>query len=418
LLISLVSLLNHVDRRLLISIAPLVQAEWALSDTQLGLVMTLYTLARTLISLPAGWLADRIGKLAVIRFASLAWALLAGLSGLASRYGGFLALRLGSGLADGANGPADIAFVSDLYPPAKHGRALALYNLSVYLGSGLGLAAGGLIGERFGWRWAFLLVGALGGLGAAALFALRRPLLQGLPARQEGGKALGAAPASLSLSGVLRWPLPGIFLGGSLGVFAATGLVFWLPTWMVRQLGYGVAQAGATVGVLIIAGGMVGNLTGGLLSDRWFQSLNRPPLRDRRLLTKGGHGASRTGSPRLWTAVLGLGAAAALGLIGLFSPIEPVRLVCICAAAACLSVPTTPVIALVEELAPVEWRATAIAVFGLCTQVAGAAPGVLAVGALSDLAGLHAALLLPLGAALLGGAVLALVSMPFKRWNV
>jgi MFS transporter, Spinster family, sphingosine-1-phosphate transporter len=67
-LLTATNLLNHLDQRALTAIFPLLQAEWNLSDTQLGLVATIYTLTRTLAALPAGWLADRYGRVRILRW--------------------------------------------------------------------------------------------------------------------------------------------------------------------------------------------------------------------------------------------------------------------------------------------------------------------------------------------------------------
>ena len=54
-LLSILNFVNQVDRRALVTIFPLLKLEWGLSDTQLGLAVLLFTLGRTLMSLPAGW---------------------------------------------------------------------------------------------------------------------------------------------------------------------------------------------------------------------------------------------------------------------------------------------------------------------------------------------------------------------------
>jgi hypothetical protein len=88
--LAVLNLLNQVDRRALVTIFPVLQAQWALSDSQLGMVVSFFTFARALVSLPAAWLADRKGLLRVLRPLAFFWGIGVALSGLVSRFSGFV----------------------------------------------------------------------------------------------------------------------------------------------------------------------------------------------------------------------------------------------------------------------------------------------------------------------------------------
>ena len=100
LLLAFINFLNQFDRRGLVTVFPLLRLEWGLSDAQLGLAVSLFTLSRAAIVFPAGWLADRIGILRVMRPAVFIWSILAVLSGWAASFGSFVSLRVGVGLSD------------------------------------------------------------------------------------------------------------------------------------------------------------------------------------------------------------------------------------------------------------------------------------------------------------------------------
>lgn len=389
-LLTGIHLLNHLDRHSLAAVFPLIQAEWRLSDAQLGLVAAFYTLARALAALPGGWLADRRGRVWVLRLASGAWGALVTLSGLAGQLWQFLLARTGAGIADGANGPADVAFLSDLFPEERRGRALALYSLGMYGGGALGFVAGGVIGERWGWRWAFLVPGLLGCLCAVFMTRLREPW-QGAHLRSE----VDGVP--LRLSQVLRTmtsPLLLIsFAGGTLGLFATMALASWTPTFIHRYYGRTVSEAGLATTFVLLPASMLGVLLGGTLSDRLLTRTLRQA-----------HDAAP--AARFLTAALGLWVGVPFGLVAVFTARFPVYLVCAFVSALFLSSHLTPLTAVVQEVAPPRWRATAMALSLLITQAVGGATATAAVGALSDAISLRGAVLLPLGAALLGGLVL------------
>jgi len=383
-LLTLVHLLNHLDRRTLAVVFPLIQAEWNLTDAQLGLVAAVYMLARALFALPAGWLADRRGRVWVLRLASVSWAGMATLSGVAGQFWQFLLARIGVGLADGANGPADIAFLSDLFPPERRGRALSLYSLGMYAGGALGFVVGGAVGERWGWRWAFIAPGLLGCLCAVAVGRLREPSRS-----ERAGPKAGTASIHWSqfLQALATPPLLNGFIGGALALFATTALASWMPTFIHRYHGGSVSQAGLTTGFVFLPASALGVLLGGMLSDRWL---------------------AHTSSARFLTAALALCTGVPFGLLAVFATTWPLYLVSVFAATLLLSSCFTPLIAFAQEESPSQWRATATAFALFTTQVVGGPAAVPAVGALSDAVGLRTAMLLPLGAALLGGLVLLL----------
>lgn len=383
-LLTLVHLLNHLDQRTLAAIFPLIQAEWNLSDAQLGLVATGHALARALAALPAGWLADRYGRVWVLRLASAAWGTLATLSGLAGQFWQFLLARTGTGLADGANGPADVAFLSDLFPEERRGQALSLYSLGMYAGSALGFVIGGIVGERWGWRWAFVAPGLLGCLCAIFIGRLREPRRV---ERAWSDDSIVSIRLAEVLHAVMSPPLLAGLLGGSLGLFATTALTSWTPTFIHRYHGRSVSQAGLTTSLILFPASVLGVLLGGVLSDRLL---------------------ARIPTARFLTAALGLWVGIPFGLLAVLAPVWTLYLVGAFPAALFLSSHLAPLLALVQEAVEPRWRATAMALALLITQVAGGATAGMAVGALSDAVGLRMAMLLPLGAALLGGLMLLL----------
>lgn len=387
-LLTTLHLLGHLDRRILAAVFPLIQDEWLLSDAQLGLVATSYMLARSLATLPAGWLADRRGRVWVLRLTGISWGALGTLSGLTGNFWQLLLTRIGVGLADGANGPVDLAFLSDLVSQKWRGRILSLYSLGMYGGSALGFILGGSIGERWGWRWAFIAPGLLGCLCAAAITRLREP-----PQAEHTSTNTPADGdrASISLRELVRamvspGPLLGL-AGGSLGIFTTTALASWMPTFIHRYHGHLVSQAGLITGLVFLPASVLGVLLSGTLSDRLL---------------------SRTPTARLLVAASGLWIGVPCGLLAIVTPTWSLYIGSIFLAALFLSAYITPLTAFVQEAVPSSWRATATALCLLITQTAGGATATLAVGALSDAVGLRAAMLLPLAAALLGGLALLL----------
>ncbi len=376
-LLSLINFLNQVDRRALVTLFPLIKTEWGVSDTYLGLAVSLFTAARALTVLPAGWLGDKKGTLRILRPSVFVWSALAAVSGWAGKFAAFVGLRTGVGALDGVNNPLDLAYLGKISPPARRGINLAIYSAALYIGSGIGVIYAGAIGERFGWRLALTLPGALALLLAVGF--LRLPKTSG---RQEKVAPLGGLRDFSWLQG--RGLLV-IFLSSSLGMFASTALVSWLPSYLTRYYVLSLTDAGLITGGLIIPATLCGTLLGGRLSDRL--------------------GAKNTAA-RYWIAFSGLTLAMILGLAGLLLSDLTATMVLLFLASFCFTVPVSPMLVLVQESVPPERLATTQALFGLVSQMIGAAPATGLVGLLSDRIGLQTALILPFLAAGLGGILI------------
>ncbi len=374
-LLAIINLLNQVDRRALVTIFPILQTQWALSDAQLGVVVSFFTFARALISLPAAWLADRKGLLKVLRPLTVVWAISAALSGMVSRFSGFVGLRFLVGVGDGANGPIDQAYLGKLVPEHKRATALAVYSMALYIGSALGVIFAGFTADRFGWRWVLIIPGIAGLIAAAGLWALP------IPSPSSEKSFCGKAENSLNwvdFSDLLGSSLLFIFLSAAMGVFASTALVSWLPTYFVRLYGFNLTQAGLITGGLILPASVLGSLTGGILSDRLLKK------------KKEGHEgfldtSQRTKkNARVWVAGWGLFLAGLFGCLGLWMASVTGTLICFFLAGFSMTLPVSPLIVKVQTFATHDRQASILAVFGLFTQLFGAAPATWVVGMLSD----------------------------------
>jgi len=384
-LFSFLNLINQIDRRALVTIFPLLKLEWGLSDAQLGLAVSLFTIGRTLSSLPAGWLADRKGIIQVLRPMVMLWSLLTIASGWAGRFFTFIALRMGVGLMDGANGPLDLAYLGRVSPKNKRGTFFAIYSIALYLGSGLGVIYAGAIGERFGWRVVFIIPGILGLLATMGLFLLPKDSQMKTEVETSSVEKFRWS----DFYWLFKQPLPGIFVGGALGVFASTALVSWLPTYLTRQYSLSLLHAGLITGGIIIPASMVGTLMGGFLSDRFGKRF--PKL-------------------RFQISAAGLGLAMVFGLAGLWSTSVVGTISFFLLTAISFTLPVSPLLILVQEAVHKQELATTQAFFGITTQILGAAPATGLVGLLSDQLGLQMALVIPFVAVGLGAIVIILTS--------
>ena len=134
-------------------------------------VQAAYLLAYALVLVPAGRLADQIGRMRLWRFGVVIFALSSLAAGLATNTGWLLGARAVQGCGGAILAATSTALVTSVFPPHERGRALGLNVMTLYLGLATGPLVGGVITQHLGWRWIFLvnlpvaiaaLIGSLG----------------------------------------------------------------------------------------------------------------------------------------------------------------------------------------------------------------------------------------------------------------
>jgi len=201
--------------------------------TALGVAVALYYLAAASSSVPASWLAERVGGARVLRYALVAAVLLCALLGGASVSWATLAVLLVlAGIVGGAANPAANLVLARRTRPARQGLVFGVKQAAVPLASLLGGVAVPAVALTVGWRWAFGGAALLAALTVAALPAPRRTLAEHRQGRQGGERAA-----------VLSLPLVTLTAGLGLGMLAASGCSTFLVSAGVA-LGFAKGAAG------------------------------------------------------------------------------------------------------------------------------------------------------------------------------
>src|SRR5581483_7564214 len=138
--------------------------ELGLSDTELGDLTGLsFAILYSTLALPIARLADRASRKWIIGAALGIWSLMTGASGLATSFAVLVVCRMGVALGEAGCVPATHAIISDYFPRDRRATAIAIWTLSIPLGTMLGFASSGWLNQTVGWRNAFFILG-IGGL--------------------------------------------------------------------------------------------------------------------------------------------------------------------------------------------------------------------------------------------------------------
>jgi MFS family permease len=264
LLLTAVYVLNFLDRSLIYILFQPIKAEMAFSDLQLGLLgATSFVIFYSLLGVPFGRLADRVVRKNLIAGGLAVWSLFSGLTGFADSFWTIFLCRVMVGVGEATLGPAALSLLSDYFPPRMRATIQGVYASGVAIGSGLAFFLGGWIGQSYGWRWAFYLLGFPGLALAALVFLLREPAR----GRTEVAAVhYGREDWKILLRSV---PLRYLYVGYALFGLASNNLGIWVPTFFIRVHGMSLALIGTAAGILSVAVGVPVTVLGGYFSDRF-----------------------------------------------------------------------------------------------------------------------------------------------------
>lgn len=359
---------DYMARQVLNAVFPLLKAQWALSDAQLGWLSGVVALMVGLLTIPLSLLADRWGRVKSLTLMAVLWSAATLFCAVAANYPQLLIGRILVGVGEAAYGSAGIALVISVFPGRMRATLSAAFMAGGLFGQVLGVAVGGQIAGSYGWRVAFMAIG-LAGLVLAILFPIVVNERKVAAISDQNGN-IDEAVARPSLKSLFNSRSVKLaYLGSGLQLFTAAALPAWLPTYLGRYHTMSVAEAGRMSALLFLACG-AGMILCGMASDR--AARDRP---DRKILLAIG---------------CCLGAAALLSG-AMVLPAGGAQLALLALAMFFVAGTTGPAGAMVANLTPVAIHGTAFATLTLANNLIGLASGPILTGWIADKVGLHSA---------------------------
>ena len=272
-------LLSFVDRFTLNVLLSSIKGSMHLSDAQIGLLVGFaFSAFYSVMAMPFGWMVDRWNRRNLILIGLVLWSIATAASGLATNFGQLLTARIFVGVGEATLMPAAYSMLSDAFPPRQRGRAFGIFSMAVYAGGGIALVLGGallLLARRLvetmsafsgmdPWHLVFLMVGAVGVPMAVLMAAIPEPV------RRKPTTATIRGTSLLRYIWSERRAFGWVLLVYTLYTYVTYGVLPWAPTLMSRKFDLEPSQAGLMIGLVTLAGGIVGALAGGGMSDRWI----------------------------------------------------------------------------------------------------------------------------------------------------
>lgn len=273
-LLFLLYMFDYIDRMVISSLFPFLKADWNLTDKECGALVSIVYFSIVALTFPISILVDRWSRKKTIGLMAVIWGLATGLGAFTKSFRQLFVTRTVVGIGEAGYSPGGSAMMSALYPIEKRALMMGLWNASIPLGSAIGIALGGIIAAKWGWRHALGIV-AIPGLIIAVLFFFIKDYKT---IELEKGSEKNEHPEErkkvrMSIKDMLKEFLskPSLLLTyfGMAGVvFTTTSLIVWLPTYFHRVQGMDEGPAGMKASMVMLLA-IIGAPLGGYIADRW-----------------------------------------------------------------------------------------------------------------------------------------------------
>jgi MFS transporter, ACS family, hexuronate transporter len=254
---ALASAWNYLDRLTLSAAAPRIMAEFHLSTTDYGWLLSAFSFSYTFASPAVGWFLDRMGLEAGIVWAVALWSLAAALCGWSRSLGQLIGARIFLGIWESAGVPAAGKLNAIYLEPKNRAIGAAMTQVGLTIG---GIGAPLLVLAMTGWRSPFFVCAALGFAWIPLWLAVRRkvrPYEEVPPQRERGAfrHLLGDRRLMVLVGANILW----------MGIYTLWSN--WTTVFLVH--GYGLTTEGASRYTWVPpVASMFGALAGGWISRR------------------------------------------------------------------------------------------------------------------------------------------------------
>jgi len=258
--------------------APLILTEMSFSATQLGMIMSGFTIGYTILNFPAGFIAERWSTRVIITVTLLLWSIMTVLTGLAWGFLTLMIIRIIFGMCEGPLNICNTNMVNRWALKNEKATASALWIAGVPVGVIVGNIVSGYIIAAFGWRICFYIFGVCGIAFAFITWKLLRDDPKDHPSisaeelkwlQEANDKTQGPAvkPASSTVGQMLTnpwtWVISFVYMAIAFNFWANLN---WLPTYFVKARGSSLLKSGYLASIPWLSG-VIGLFVLGWLSD-------------------------------------------------------------------------------------------------------------------------------------------------------
>ena len=271
--LTLLNVLNFIDRQLLSSFSNYIVPDLGLTNTQYGILSGLaFIIFYSIMGVIMGAIADRVHRPKFIALGVVLWSLLTAASGMAKNFWMLLFPRIFIGIGESVLTPTSLSFLSEHFPRKNMGFVAGFYYLAVPLGVTLSFYIAGFLGPVWGWRNCFYALGVLGFFLAALMLLFKETPKREDAIKNQTIKNVLTKKIFLESIRELRivikesYPLR-MTIYGSIAAHFILGALAFDQLWLVEDKGFDRAEILIISGTIGLPGGILGIFFGGIGSD-------------------------------------------------------------------------------------------------------------------------------------------------------
>lgn len=281
-LLLVIGIINYVDRSALSIANTSIQRDMGITPTQMGILLSAFSLAYALAQLPLGVIIDRLGSKISLGAALLGWSVAQTASGLINSFSSFIGLRILLGIGEAPMFPSAAKALSEWFEAEKRGTPTGIVLSSTCIGPCIAPPLLTLLMVTWGWRGMFIVTGVFGIVLAACWFAFyksKERYLAELPA-EERARLLASQPQAAvtarpgikeqlrAWAELFRHKTTWGAVLGFMGVIYMLWLhLTWLPGYFEREHGLTLYQTAWVVSLAYVFGAL-GTIVAGRICDR------------------------------------------------------------------------------------------------------------------------------------------------------
>jgi MFS family permease len=270
-LLTLLNVLNMLDRNLMSAFADYIVPDLGLSNTEYGLLTGLvFLIFYSVAGLYMGMLADTVNRTRLISFGVTLWSALTAASGLAWNFVSMAIPRMFIGVGESILTPSAMSLLADRFPQSRLGFAAGFYYIGAPLGAGGSFLLAGYLGPIIGWRNCFYLLGGIGIVLAAIVFFVRETPRRHLVNSEDQKNTPSIKKiAKIAMTAIPKSPALMAAMAGAMLLHVFIGAGYFDQLWFVQERGFDRDEIAKLTGMMGLSGGLIGTFVGGVGSD-WF----------------------------------------------------------------------------------------------------------------------------------------------------
>ncbi|MGN7971217.1 MFS transporter [Serratia sp. 22264] len=294
LLLFFAAIINFLDRSSLSVANSTIREEMGLSGTEIGLLLSAFSLAYGIAQLPCGLLLDRKGPRIMLGVGMFVWSVFQTLSGMIHNFTQFIWVRIGLGIGEAPMNPCGVKVINDWFNIKHRGMPMGVFNSASTIGLAISPPILTAMMLAFGWRGMFITIGMLGialSIGWYMLYRNRQDI--DLSAQEQAYLNAGSVSARREPMNFREWrslfknrTMWGMMIGFSGINYTAWLYLAWLPGYLQTTYHLDLKSTGLMSAIPFLFGA-AGMLSNGFVTD-FLVRRGMAPLKSRKICIVAG----------------------------------------------------------------------------------------------------------------------------------